>query len=419
MAKALAAARAGFRRFFSISAFTPPPPAVSQPKADPSPNLFVSGEIQSPLFRFIWQHLPFIGLGFGLSKRTTSEGLREAFSKFGEVVNAKVVTDRVSGYSKGFGFVRYASIDAAAEGIKGMDGKFLDGWVIFAEYARPREPPAQAQASVPQSTYGSSSQFNYSSPISQPTYNTSAAPSNYSSQASHSFLNSSNNPSEAMQPPSSNSYYATNATQFQSSQGSMPSSNYTSPTSQTTPSFGSAQPQSGYYNHSPQTSHGLSNYEPQHPQSGYNSQPTGNYFNNSPQTSQFTSNNGSVPLNYSSLSHSTQPSTWYPSQTTQPSSYMSGPPHYPTTNYGSELTPNHPSQSTRQTSNYSSNLPSNNHPQFSEPAGSYASAPNYPAQKSGNPLGYTSPARGETSEPSSSYPSELSSDNEPRRAANY
>ncbi|KAG0451244.1 hypothetical protein HPP92_026544 [Vanilla planifolia] len=100
----------------------------------------------------------------GLSKRTTSEGLREAFSKFGEVVN-----------------------DAAAEGIKGMDGKFLDGWVIFAEYARPREPPAQAQASVPQSTYGSSSQFNYSSPISQPTYNTSAAPSNYSSQASHSF----------------------------------------------------------------------------------------------------------------------------------------------------------------------------------------------------------------------------------------
>ncbi|KAK4484396.1 hypothetical protein RD792_006984 [Penstemon davidsonii] len=88
------------------------------PPAEPSTNLFVSG----------------------LSKRTTSEGLREAFAKFGEVTVAKVVTDRVSGYSKGFGFVNYATIDDAAAGIKGMDGQFLDGWVIFAEYARPRPP---------------------------------------------------------------------------------------------------------------------------------------------------------------------------------------------------------------------------------------------------------------------------------------
>lgn len=36
---------------------------------------------------------------------------------------ARVVTDRVSGYSKGFGFVRYATLAEAAEGIKGMDGK--------------------------------------------------------------------------------------------------------------------------------------------------------------------------------------------------------------------------------------------------------------------------------------------------------
>lgn len=36
---------------------------------------------------------------------------------------ARVVTDRVSGYSKGFGFVRYATLEDAAEGIKGMDGK--------------------------------------------------------------------------------------------------------------------------------------------------------------------------------------------------------------------------------------------------------------------------------------------------------
>ncbi|CAA3002409.1 glycine-rich RNA-binding 3, mitochondrial [Olea europaea subsp. europaea] len=84
------------------------------PPVEPSTNLFVSG----------------------LSKRTTTEGLQNAFAKF-----AKVVTDRVSGYSKGYGFVRYATIEEAAAGIKGMDGQFLDGWVIFSENARPRPPP--------------------------------------------------------------------------------------------------------------------------------------------------------------------------------------------------------------------------------------------------------------------------------------
>ncbi|KAE8679111.1 ABC transporter C family member 7 [Hibiscus syriacus] len=74
----------------------------------------------------------------GLNKRTTTEKLREAFSPFGRVIDARVVTDRVSGYSKGFGFVRYATIEEAEKGRVGMDGKFLDGWVIFAEYARPR-----------------------------------------------------------------------------------------------------------------------------------------------------------------------------------------------------------------------------------------------------------------------------------------
>ncbi|KAK3412286.1 organelle RRM domain-containing protein 2, mitochondrial [Eucalyptus grandis] len=80
----------------------------------------------------------------GLNKRTTTEKLHESFSQFGQVVHAKVVTDRNSGYSKGFGFVKYASIEDAGKGIEGMDAKFLDGWVIFAEYARPRPPPGQA-----------------------------------------------------------------------------------------------------------------------------------------------------------------------------------------------------------------------------------------------------------------------------------
>ncbi|XP_043689943.1 organelle RRM domain-containing protein 2, mitochondrial-like [Telopea speciosissima] len=121
--RADAAAPYGMRKLFSSFAFNPPPSTAANtapPAAEPSTNLFVSG----------------------LSKRTTSEGLRDAFSKFGQVIHARVVTDRVSGYSKGFGFVRYGTLEEAAKGIEGMDGKFLDGWVIFAEYARPREPPS-------------------------------------------------------------------------------------------------------------------------------------------------------------------------------------------------------------------------------------------------------------------------------------
>ncbi|KAK4755200.1 hypothetical protein SAY87_008957 [Trapa incisa] len=79
----------------------------------------------------------------GLNKRTTSEKLQEAFAKFGQVVHAKVVTDRNTGFSKGFGFVKYATLEEASKGIEGMDAKFLDGWVIFAEYARPRPPLGQ------------------------------------------------------------------------------------------------------------------------------------------------------------------------------------------------------------------------------------------------------------------------------------
>jgi RNA recognition motif-containing protein len=36
---------------------------------------------------------------------------------------ARVITDRISGYSRGFGFVKYATVEEAGEGIKGMDGK--------------------------------------------------------------------------------------------------------------------------------------------------------------------------------------------------------------------------------------------------------------------------------------------------------
>ncbi|XP_028795538.1 small RNA-binding protein 11, chloroplastic [Neltuma alba] len=74
----------------------------------------------------------------GLSFVTTEKGLSEAFSGYGQVVEAKIVMDKVSDRSKGFGFVTFASEDEAENAITGMNGKALNGRVIFVDYAKPK-----------------------------------------------------------------------------------------------------------------------------------------------------------------------------------------------------------------------------------------------------------------------------------------
>uniref|UniRef100_A0A5B7BRP4 RRM domain-containing protein n=1 Tax=Davidia involucrata TaxID=16924 RepID=A0A5B7BRP4_DAVIN len=74
----------------------------------------------------------------GLSFYTTENGLSEAFSQYGQVVEAKIVMDRVSDRSKGFGFVTFASEDEAQKAITEMNGKALNGRVVFVDYAKPR-----------------------------------------------------------------------------------------------------------------------------------------------------------------------------------------------------------------------------------------------------------------------------------------
>jgi len=63
----------------------------------------------------------------GLSWNTDDPGLRQAFERFGEVIEAKVITDRDSGRSRGFGFVTLATSEAAQQAISEMDGATLDG----------------------------------------------------------------------------------------------------------------------------------------------------------------------------------------------------------------------------------------------------------------------------------------------------
>jgi len=73
-----------------------------------------------------------------LSWNVKDEDLNEFFSTVGTVVSAKVITDRDSGRSKGFGFVEMSSDEEAKKAVDELNGKELDGRAIAVSEARPR-----------------------------------------------------------------------------------------------------------------------------------------------------------------------------------------------------------------------------------------------------------------------------------------
>lgn len=75
-----------------------------------------------------------------LSWDTTDQTLRDAFKRFGEVVEAKVITERDSGRSRGFGFVTFADDEAGRNAISEMNGTELDGRTIRVDEASERKP---------------------------------------------------------------------------------------------------------------------------------------------------------------------------------------------------------------------------------------------------------------------------------------
>ena len=74
----------------------------------------------------------------GLSWGTDDSGLRTAFETFGEVTDAKVITDRDTGRSRGFGFVTFAESADADTAINEMNGTDLDGRTLNVNEARDR-----------------------------------------------------------------------------------------------------------------------------------------------------------------------------------------------------------------------------------------------------------------------------------------
>jgi RNA recognition motif-containing protein len=75
----------------------------------------------------------------GISWGIEWQDLKDAFKEFWEVLHAKIIKDRETGKSRGFGFVEFATVEDAAAAKEAMDGAELDGRVIKVDFAQERE----------------------------------------------------------------------------------------------------------------------------------------------------------------------------------------------------------------------------------------------------------------------------------------
>ena len=78
----------------------------------------------------------------GLPYSTTEQQLQEMFSPHGSVTSAKIITDRYTGQSRGFGLVEMATSEEAQKAIAALNGTQMDGRSITVNEARPQEKRA-------------------------------------------------------------------------------------------------------------------------------------------------------------------------------------------------------------------------------------------------------------------------------------
>ncbi len=74
-----------------------------------------------------------------LSFNVQDEDLKSYFADYGEVTSAKVITDKFTNRSRGFGFVEMSDDEAAQKAITELDGATVDGRAIKVNVAKPRE----------------------------------------------------------------------------------------------------------------------------------------------------------------------------------------------------------------------------------------------------------------------------------------
>jgi RNA recognition motif-containing protein len=82
-----------------------------------------------------------------LAYNATDYDLRQLFESYGEVDTIRIITDRDTGQSRGFGFVEMPDSAAAKAAIQGLQGKELGGRTLTVNEARPREPRRESSRS--------------------------------------------------------------------------------------------------------------------------------------------------------------------------------------------------------------------------------------------------------------------------------
>jgi RNA recognition motif-containing protein len=82
-----------------------------------------------------------------LAYNATDYDLRQLFESYGEVDTIRIITDRDTGQSRGFGFVEMPDSAAAKAAIQGLQGKELEGRTLTVNEARPREPRRESSRS--------------------------------------------------------------------------------------------------------------------------------------------------------------------------------------------------------------------------------------------------------------------------------
>ncbi|XP_040959385.1 organelle RRM domain-containing protein 1, chloroplastic isoform X2 [Gossypium hirsutum] len=86
----------------------------------------------------------------GLSFYTSEKTLRSHFEGFGELVEVKIIMDKISKRSKGYAFVEYTTEEAASAALKEMNGKIINGWMIVVDVAKTK--PQNFSGSRPRAT---------------------------------------------------------------------------------------------------------------------------------------------------------------------------------------------------------------------------------------------------------------------------
>ncbi len=84
-----------------------------------------------------------------LSFNVTDDDLEGFFTEYGEVSSARVITDKFTGKSRGFGFVEMPNDEAAKKAISELDGGIVEGRTIRITEARPREERTEKRSFTP------------------------------------------------------------------------------------------------------------------------------------------------------------------------------------------------------------------------------------------------------------------------------